>query len=150
MYLGIGNFNSEDLGIYRWCPPSKGYWKLNCDGTVRNNGKDAACGGLLRNSHGSFGFSQRLEVDLVLESELWGIYHGLRLAWGRGYKKLLVETDSQEVLDLLTGNAFNNHTFHCLIQGILDIGAGNTEILRRNINRDFNEAANKLTTRVMA
>lgn len=69
-FLTLDNMNSEASGAVCWSPPPHGFWKLNCDGSVTNNGREARCGGLLRDSHGSFVFGFSHSLDVVLESEL--------------------------------------------------------------------------------
>lgn len=58
---------------------------------------------ILRDQDGNFifAFSQRLEVCSVLEAELKGIYHGLWVAWNKGFKQLEVETNSMEAINSL-------------------------------------------------
>ncbi|MCH99743.1 putative non-LTR retroelement reverse transcriptase [Trifolium medium] len=55
-------------------------------------GSNVACGGILRDSNGCFlvVFATRLHHVSVLEAELWGIYHGLKLSWERGFRKIRV------------------------------------------------------------
>lgn len=56
---------------------------MNCDAFVTNNNQFVGCGGILQDAHGDFvfAFSHRLEAYIALEAELWGIYHGVSLAW---------------------------------------------------------------------
>lgn len=70
--------------------------KLNCDGSVRNNGGSAGCGGLMRDEHGAFvlAFTRRLQRCSPLEAELSGILHGLQILWKKKIKNVVVETDS--------------------------------------------------------
>lgn len=88
-----------------WNPPDSGSWKLNCDGSVNISGRSAGCGGVLRDSNGAFvfAFSQHLEDCNILEAELKGILHGIRIARNRGFFRLVVESDSSDAFDLLTG-----------------------------------------------
>nr|KYP61079.1 Putative ribonuclease H protein At1g65750 family [Cajanus cajan] len=66
--------------MLRWNPPPLGTLKLNCDKAVMNN-KLASCGGILRDSYGSFilAFAGLIGRCSVAQAELWAIYHGLRL-----------------------------------------------------------------------
>lgn len=81
------------------------------------------CGGVLRDSKDDFvfAFSHRLEAFFVLEAKLWDLYHGLSIAWGNGYKNLIIEVGSTVVIDLLLAGSNFNHPFHQLIKGILEI-----------------------------
>ena len=69
--------------------------KLNVDGAFsRTHG--LGCGGLLRRSDDSFveGFMFHLNQGDSLTAELWALVLGLKLAWQRGYRKVIVETDA--------------------------------------------------------
>jgi ribonuclease HI len=63
-------------------------------------GNDAACGGIFRDSNDCFlvAFAARLQNVSVLEAELWGIYHGLKLTWERGFRKIKVYSHSLIVI----------------------------------------------------
>lgn len=90
--------------LIKWNPPPLGKWKLNTDGASRGAQQLAARGGVIRDHEGNWmhGFTSNLGSCGAMESELWAIWYGLRLAWDRGYRELLVEMDSKEVLSLLT------------------------------------------------
>lgn len=67
----------------RWLLPRPGEVSLNCDGSVISAGVHAAYGGILRDDSGNFlfGFAMKLGSCSILAAELWGILHGLRVAW---------------------------------------------------------------------
>ncbi|EEF46433.1 hypothetical protein RCOM_1493360 [Ricinus communis] len=76
-----------------WHPSSVGWIKLNVDGDVKD-GK-AGAGGLIRDFNGG-----------ALEYPLWP-----SVPWDLGYRRVLVESDAKEVVDMLTtsaGNQFAN------------------------------------------
>lgn len=81
-------------------PPPVGYLKLNVDGSCRKG--LAACGGLLRNSKGHFvrDFYCNLGASTSVSAELLALVHGLRLAKSMGTRALLVELDSQVVVNM--------------------------------------------------
>ncbi|MBA0871854.1 hypothetical protein Goshw_000613 [Gossypium schwendimanii] len=56
----------------------------------------AAVGGLLRDHNGNWivGFTRYLGNCEVIDSELWGILDGLRIALDRGYQKVIIRTDN--------------------------------------------------------
>lgn len=80
----------------RWQPPSQGEVALNSDGSVVNAGSNAACGGVLRDETGNFifGFAVNSGACSIIATKLWGIYHGLRIAWDRGFRHIRVYCDS--------------------------------------------------------
>ncbi|MED6110616.1 70-kilodalton heat shock protein, variant 2 [Stylosanthes scabra] len=90
-----------------WSVPPSGWVCLNTHGSVfqnRNNNNKAACGGLVRDSTGCFlgGFSVKLDNNIsVTMAELWGVVHGLNLAWDLGCRKVKVDIDSGNALGLV-------------------------------------------------
>lgn len=119
-----------ETGPVAWKPPPRGYWKLNTDGSVKNNGRSAGCGGVLRGSRGEFifGFSCRLRACSVLEAELQGILHGLRIAWNRGYKSLMVEAYSTEAIDLLSRGGTGDNNTQLIVNEICEIGEADIDV----------------------
>lgn len=75
-----------------------------------------------------FAFSHRLDACTSLEAELWGLYHGLSLAWGKGYKKMIIETDSMEAIELFDKRGSCSHHLQHLLEGILEIGKGDIKV----------------------
>lgn len=63
-------------------------------------------GGVIRDHDGNFlfGFAQKLDSTTVLEAELMAIYHGLCLAWGRGKRRIVLQSESQAALELIEDN----------------------------------------------
>ncbi|GMP42390.1 hypothetical protein CsSME_00012160 [Camellia sinensis var. sinensis] len=60
----------------------------------------AACGGLFRNAQGQWlcGFKQQVGHSSIVSAELWGLWHGLQLAWHEGHHRVVVESDSAEAV----------------------------------------------------
>lgn len=86
-----------------WCPPPHGWMKLNSDGSVITQNEEAACGGVLRDSEGKFvsAYAVNLGKCNIMQAELWGILHGLQLAWQLGVQQVLVESDSMSAIRLV-------------------------------------------------
>lgn len=59
----------------RWKPPPIGMWKLNCDGSIKNN---ELRWNLI------FAFSHRLDACTFLEAELWGDLSRFEFGVGKG------------------------------------------------------------------
>ncbi|CAN1147355.1 Putative ribonuclease H protein At1g65750 [Linum perenne] len=80
---------------------------------VQSSNLERGCGGggLVRNSSGHclLAFTANLGSCSITRAELWGILIGLRLAWNAGYKKIIVQTDSQVAVQLLTDDSSTNH-----------------------------------------
>ena len=79
-----------------WTPPQHGWVTLNTDGYAKNGSNLVGGGGLLRDHAGRWieGFPINLRSCSTLEVELWVIIHGLHIAWRKGIRSLMVETDS--------------------------------------------------------
>jgi len=87
-----------------WSPPPEGYIKLNFDGASKGNLGDAGYRTVFRDhrghiviiSAGSLGHSTNNNA------ELWGLLNGLRIARANGLTKLIVEGDSQLIINILS------------------------------------------------
>lgn len=60
-------------------------------------------GGLLHNHMGNviFSFSVNIGNCSVINAKLWAILIGVKISWSRGFKFLIVKSDSQSAIDLL-------------------------------------------------
>lgn len=93
-----------------WLPPADGTIKVNVDGSSFGNPGRAGYGGLVRNNLGEWicGFYGSCGVADNLTTEIYAIMHGLDLAWNRGYRDVILETDSKSAIDLLnTAQAYH-------------------------------------------
>ncbi|KAI4308663.1 hypothetical protein L6164_031717 [Bauhinia variegata] len=101
----IANFLTPVSRSIRWCEwtkPDFGWTKLNTDGSI--NGKNASCGGLLRDYRGEpiCAFVSKVPRGDIFLVELWAIWRGLVLALGLGVKVIWVESDSMSVVKNIT------------------------------------------------
>lgn len=96
---------------YKWKKPSKGWLKLNVDGSVFARVNRGAAGGLLRDEEGvwQWGFVADIQCPTVLESEIEAIRIGLSIAWERRVQKIEVESDSKEAISLVMDQQILNH-----------------------------------------
>jgi hypothetical protein len=86
-----------------WTPVREVGWvTINTDGARRNNNV-CDCGGLIRGNGGAWlgGFAKGLGECRVMVAELWGAFEGLKLAWERGYKKVELQLDAQNVVKVI-------------------------------------------------
>ncbi|MCI11085.1 ribonuclease H protein [Trifolium medium] len=88
----------------RWHPPPEGFIKMNVDESSIGNPGNAGFRGLLRNDRGNWihGFSGSCGRASNLLTELSAIWSGLQLAWDLGYRSIVLESDSQAALDLIS------------------------------------------------
>ena len=98
-----------------WKPPQMGWCKLNADGMTSSLGW-GGCGGVIRGDEGGWiqGFTMKLNTSNAHEAEAWGILKGLQLCWNMGIRKLEVESDAKNIVQLFAGN---NQEEHCLNLG---------------------------------
>ncbi|CAL2260062.1 unnamed protein product [Prunus armeniaca] len=100
---GTKNQEIKEQQVLSWEPHISNWLKLNVDGSRRGMSGDIGAGGLIRDSVGIWhgGFVVNLGQNQILEAELWGLFFGLKLAIGKGVKKLLVEMDSATTVRLI-------------------------------------------------
>lgn len=116
-----------------------GFYALQCDATVSNHDALASCGGLLRDIMGQFifAFSRRLDHPSPLEAELWGLFHGISLAWEKGMFNIVVATDCESAFLLVRDGAPPPHALHdlvCKIRSLVAPGDVRWRLIPREIN----------------
>ncbi|KAK8606351.1 hypothetical protein V6N13_030637 [Hibiscus sabdariffa] len=96
----------SQLQLSGWSLPTPGRIKLNTDGAQWGPAGCFACGGIARDHEGRwlFGFNKALGRCSIKEAELWGILIGLECAWNAGFRQVMVECDSLDVVRLLRGD----------------------------------------------
>ncbi|KAE8736080.1 Detected protein of unknown function [Hibiscus syriacus] len=64
----------------------------------------ASCSGIIGDSAGSWfvGLAKIVGSCSILDAELWGLFEGLRLTWDTGLRRILVESDSKDMITLLS------------------------------------------------
>ncbi|KAF7839913.1 reverse transcriptase [Senna tora] len=67
--------------------------KCNVDGSYFKSTRDAACGGVARDTSGNFLFSfcHRIGCCEIIQSEHRGIVDGLEMLWEKGFRKVTIE-----------------------------------------------------------
>lgn len=100
----------------------------------------ASCGGIFRDSASNFifAFAHKLPACSVLDAEIWGIYHGLCIAWNTGYRRIVVESDSQEAIDLLISGKEAPSCVNQLVRSTLEVGGGDLKTSWSKVDREFN------------
>lgn len=94
--------NREMVG---WVKPPAEWVKFNVDGASQWDGKQAEVGCVARNCNSTWlmGEARNIGLESSITSELLAIYFGLKLAWRKGYMKIILELDSAVVVDLVLG-----------------------------------------------
>ncbi|XP_054797623.1 uncharacterized protein LOC129302762 [Prosopis cineraria] len=90
--------------VMGWSPSEEGWLKLNVDRAYASTENITACGGLLQNESGNllFGFMYRLEGGDSLTVKLWSILVGLKMMCDLGFRKIILEFNSTNALELAT------------------------------------------------
>lgn len=106
--------------LVRWFPPLPGCIKLNTNGCCTGLHGKAGFGGTLRDHAGAWiaGFCGSVGIAPILFAKLMAIYQGLDLAWNRGYRTVLCESDSHEALRLILEAKERFHLFGAIIAKI--------------------------------
>ncbi|XP_019094473.1 PREDICTED: uncharacterized protein LOC109129898 [Camelina sativa] len=104
--------------LVKWVCPNVGWVKLTTDGASRGNPGLAAAGGAIRDREGAWlgGFAINIGVCTAPLAELWGVYYGLHLAWGRGFRRVELEVDSLLVVGLLKSGISSAHPLSFLVR----------------------------------
>jgi hypothetical protein len=73
-----------------WSRPAAGIVCLNVDGSLLNETSKAGYSGL-RDNHGDFiwGYYGAVIMPNILFTEIMASWHGLKLCWENGYRKVL-------------------------------------------------------------
>lgn len=81
-----------------WKPPEKGWTKLNTDGATEGNPGLACAGGLIWDDFGRRGgFVHNIGVATAINAELWTVRSGLDLTWDLGFRRVVLEVDSEVI-----------------------------------------------------
>ncbi|GAB2237143.1 hypothetical protein Droror1_Dr00027025 [Drosera rotundifolia] len=80
----------------RWKPPCEGWIALNTDGASKRECNKATAGSVIRDCRGRWilGFTAFLGYCSALVAELQAIILGLEQAWNRGYRRVVLQSDS--------------------------------------------------------
>ncbi|KAK8548099.1 hypothetical protein V6N12_061021 [Hibiscus sabdariffa] len=111
----------------------------------------ATCGGVLRDADRRWimGYTKRLGVCSVLDSELWGLFEGLLSAWSLHIRYLLVETNSLEAYRIITepSAACGGST---LVPYILELISRPWEVRLSHVRRNENALADHMAKMALA
>lgn len=77
--------------------------ELNTDCSLDTSSGVLTAGGVVHDHGGNWvgGFVVEVGCASVLEGELWGVFHGLRLCRRRGFRQITAETDLAEAIRLI-------------------------------------------------
>ncbi|KAK4278488.1 hypothetical protein QN277_016327 [Acacia crassicarpa] len=133
------------IGTEKWVPPDEGWVKINVDGAVSRYESRAGCGGVIRDRSGEWvaGFTHFLGSCSVFQAEEWAILKGLSLAWDLGLRRIILESDAKEVLDMLDDDRMGSRG-DLLYWSIKDLMSRGWELKFQFAPRDRNVVADTL------
>ena len=107
----------------RWKPPPEAWIKINTDGACVDGGARIAYGGVIRDHKGYWirGVVGVERLGSVLSAELKGVFQGLKLARQLGYKKVCLESDSENALTLVENGCSFQHDQNLLVKEITEL-----------------------------
>nr|GMD45866.1 putative expansin-B14 [Ipomoea batatas] len=76
-----------------------GWYVLNTDGSFGNGAANGSCAGVVRDSQGSScgGFGFKVPATTVAMKKAWAILKGVEWAWRKGFRKIIVQSDSKKL-----------------------------------------------------
>ncbi|XP_058092498.1 uncharacterized protein LOC131238937 [Magnolia sinica] len=131
--------------LIRWERPSTGWVKINVDGSARGNSGRLGGGGICRGEMGNFlfAFSGGYGVGTNTIAELRVVHDGLALGIQRGYSQIILESDSNLVVELLNGVATPGWKWRRWLHRIYQL-QGNGRIRFVHVLREGNSPADFL------
>ncbi|KAK7376153.1 hypothetical protein VNO78_35007 [Psophocarpus tetragonolobus] len=137
--------NPNAMRFVWWTAPPPDFVKINCDGAFSTcHGSKASAGGVVRDWEGKFavGFSHLLNnCETVVEAELLAIKIGIQVTISKGFKKLVVESDSYSAIQLINDGVFTCHPYPALVSSILDIANTADAVCYNHVFRETNSVA---------
>lgn len=118
---------------------------MNTDGACKRTGASSG-GGVIRDHKEAwiFGFGMNIGHCSVTVAELWGLYHGLKLAWEHGIRWLVVEIDSLCVTELVRKPVDTDNEYTSLLQPIEEVIQRNWNIIINDVYREADFTADYL------
>ncbi|KAK8568760.1 hypothetical protein V6N12_007302 [Hibiscus sabdariffa] len=132
--------------VTAWSTPSVGCLKIDVDGARRVVDGVASCGGVIRDSNGTWiaGFSKFIGRCSILEAEFWAIFEGLRCAKRFNVSEVVVESDNRDVIDVLF-DIRQRSLYSSLLGTIKAIADDNWCVVYRHACRESNRVADVIT-----
>jgi ribonuclease HI len=132
-----------------WRTPPQGWVKVNTDATFRMSTAIGASGVIIRDSEGTpLAAAAKLydHVADALTGEFLAARDGLELARQRGYHRIILESDSQTLVNMMRDGADDRSVVFGLWQELQELGRSFVSLNFSFVRRDGNRAAHLCAT----
>lgn len=115
-----------------WSKPKAPRIKVNMYGTCKETTNSASATCVIRDDIGRCrtGAARNLGQCSSLQVELWAALMGLDLAWTKGYRKIIIKTDSKLVEALLKNNRPSPNSHNIIARKCLELCQETGKLLR--------------------
>nr|GLL45961.1 uncharacterized protein LOC109163410 [Ipomoea trifida] len=136
----------ENMRWIFWTRPNQGWVKINTDGAYKKGTDLASAGGLARDHLGDwlYGFITKIGSTYSFAAELWGLREGLRLAKTKGFRRVVLEMDSESVVALLNGDLEDHGCYSTLVKDCRFLLDSFEQRTLQHILREGNKCADHL------
>ena len=138
--------NSAVQLVY-WSPPPLGLYKVNVDAGTFKDIRATRIGVVIRDSLGKVAvvLCRKLEASLgPLEAESKALEAGILFAQCRGCSAVVLEGDSQVLVNALAGSSPSPLAVASVIQGVLELWMGFSQIQFSHVKRQGNMPAHSV------
>ena len=144
--LTYSKHNKEARKLCRWTPPPKGWIKLNFDGAARGNPGIAGLGVIINNEEGLWLAKKAAPIEPTSNNlaELRALEEGLLLCIKLGVSKIIIEGDSQIVLNAIRKKSTPNWVINSKLECIVNLLDKFEDTRIEHIFREGNVVADKL------
>ncbi|KAJ1401975.1 Ribonuclease H domain [Sesbania bispinosa] len=151
MQTDVQNSLNSDAQLFGsnwwWAPRPPTYLKLNIDGSFRYSDHVMGVGGVLRDVAGNWcwGFAGNAGCGDVIQAELLALREGLSYVWTEGNRCIMCETDSLEVINLLSKDIVTHRSqINEILRDINALRNRHWELQVKHVVREANMLANAL------
>ncbi|CAN1121361.1 Putative ribonuclease H protein At1g65750, partial [Linum perenne] len=139
---------AREAQLIGWRPAVEGWCSLNSDGSLYSRSNRAVTGGLIRDHEGRLiaSFASNLGSCSIMRAELRGIIDGMLLAWEKGVRKLVIQTDSRAAVEILLNDSDLAHRHASLVEQFSSLKNRDWEVAIHHVYREANFAADYLAT----
>ena len=138
--------NKEARKSYKWIPPPKGWAKLNFGGAARGNSGKVGIGIIINNDKGEWIAKKAFSIFPTSNNlaELKALEEGLKICSDLGLSKIVIEGDSQIILNAIRKKTTPNWVLNSRLEWIILLLDHFEDIKIEHIYREGNGKADSL------